>query len=279
VSRLIEAAQAVSQGDLSVQIKQKPLHNEMDNLVTAFNTMTNRLQQQSEEIAFNQRKAAWADIARKIAHEIKNPLTPIQLSAERLKRRYLKEISTDPETFIKCVDTIIRQVNHIGSLVQEFSSFARMPEPNMKQEDLCSICLNAVELQKQAYCGIKFNIEIPDKPVLCNCDSQQIHQVFTNILQNSIDAMTENCVINPQLRVFIEQVSKIIIITLEDNGPGFPKENRARLLEPYYTTREKGTGLGLSIVSKIVADHGGKIKILDSLTLGGAKVSLEFLQD
>ena len=159
ISKLIEAAHKVSHGDLNVHITNKPLNNEIDNLIGAFNHMTHRLKKQNEELAFNQRKAAWADVARKIAHEIKNPLTPIQLSAERLKRKYLKQIENDPDTFQNCIDTIIRQVNHIGNLVNEFSSFARMPEPNIQEEDLVDLCKQAMELQIQAYPHITFEFK------------------------------------------------------------------------------------------------------------------------
>lgn len=276
VSHLIEAAEAVSQGDLSVEIIQNPLNNEMDNLILAFNNMTKRLQQQGEEIAFSQKKAAWADIARKIAHEIKNPLTPIQLSAERLKRKYLKEIKSDPETFKGCIDTIVRQVNNIGALVTEFSAFARMPEPKINKEDIVLLCQHSIELQKQAYPNITFELNASALSIYWNCDEQQIQQVLTNILQNSINAITENVIDQPKIIVSIILKESSLLIIIEDNGLGFPKENRARLLEPYYTTREKGTGLGLAIVSKIVDDHGGKVKFLDSITLGGAKVVLEF---
>jgi two-component system nitrogen regulation sensor histidine kinase NtrY len=275
ISKLIEAAHRVSHGDLDVSITNKFLNNEMDNLIGAFNHMTHRLKKQNEELAFNQRKAAWADVARKIAHEIKNPLTPILLSAERLKRKYLKQIENDPETFQNCIDTIIRQVNHIGNLVNEFSAFARMPEPKIQEENLVDLCKQALELQIQAYPHITFKFNGPEN-FLWNCDSQQISQLLTNLLQNAVNAVEENKVLKPLISLQLLLEDQHFYMIIEDNGPGFEKENRKRLTEPYYTTREKGTGLGLAIVSKITMDHNGNVEFKDSEHYGGAKVVLEF---
>lgn len=275
ISKLIEAAHRVSHGDLEVNITNKLLNNEMDNLIGAFNHMTHRLKKQNEELAFNQRKAAWADVARKIAHEIKNPLTPILLSAERLKRKYLKQIENDPDTFQNCVDTIIRQVNHIGNLVNEFSAFARMPEPKIQEEDLVDLCKQALQLQIQAYPHITFKFSGPAN-FLWNCDSQQISQLLTNILQNAVNAVEENKVLKPLISLQLLLGDQHFYMIIEDNGPGFEKENRKRLTEPYYTTREKGTGLGLAIVSKITMDHNGNVEFKDTEHYGGAKVVLEF---
>ncbi len=276
ISKLIEASHRVSQGDLNICITNKTLNNEMDNLIWAFNNMTQRLKKQKEEIAFNQRKAAWADIARKIAHEIKNPLTPIQLSAERLRRKYLKQITEDKTTFENCIDTIIRQVNQIGNLVNEFSSFARMPDPKMQKEDLVKLCKQSMELLIQAYPQITFEFNSCDH-FIWECDSQQISQVLTNLLQNSVNAVQENRVAKPLISLRLLLDDKQFHMIIEDNGPGFEKHNRERLIEPYYTTREKGTGLGLSIVSKITMDHNGHIEFRDSDSLGGAKVILSLV--
>jgi len=225
-----------------------------------------------------QKKAAWSDVARKIAHEIKNPLTPIQLSAERLKRRYLKEIKTDPETFKSCIDTIVRQVQHIGNLVSEFSSFARMPEPVFRQENLSELCSQAVFLQREAHPDTQFILDVPPMPVFWLCDQQQISQVLTNLLQNAVNAILEK----PQqdneggkIHLSLIDTEEAIRIDIEDNGPGFPSHGREHLLEPYYTTRRKGTGLGLAIVAKIATDHRGQLVLGDSIT-GGACVSLVF---
>ncbi len=227
-----------------------------------------------------ERKAAWSDVARRIAHEIKNPLTPIQLSAERLKRRYLKEITSDPETFQGCIDTIIRQVSHIGKLVNEFSSFARMPEPELKLEDLSAICKQTIVLHEGAHKDIIFNTLLPKHPVMFLCDAQQISQVLTNLVQNAIDAMEgeggrhqDNKIVLIKL---VENTSDIKI-TVGDNGPGFPLQNRERLLKPYVTNRAKGTGLGLAIVAKIIEDHGGALELTTS-SMGGAAVVITFVR-
>lgn len=275
ISKLIDGADRVSHGDLGIRIDHKPLNNEIDNLILAFNHMTHRLKKQNEEIAFNQRRAAWADVARKIAHEIKNPLTPIQLSAERLKRKYLQQIQTDPDTFQNCIDTIIRQVNHIGNLVNEFSSFARMPEPKMQEEDLVGLCRQALYLQIQAYPHITFSFNGPER-LMWSCDGQQINQLLTNLLQNAINAVEENKISKPLISLQLLLDDKHFCMIIEDNGPGFEKENRDRLIEPYYTTREKGTGLGLAIVSKITMDHNGTVEFKDRERHNGAKVVLEF---
>ena len=230
-----------------------------------------------------QRKAAWSDVARRIAHEIKNPLTPIQLSAERLKRRYLKEITSDPQTFQVCIETIVRQVGQIGNLITEFSSFARMPDPIMKEEDLGEICRQAVFLQKQARPGIAFQLQIPENSVMVRCDSQQISQLLTNLLQNAINALevyysletsAANQTSPAQISLTLHVEDKDILIVVEDNGPGLPKEGRERLTEPYFTTHAKGTGLGLAIVAKIVEDHRGRLELGDS-SLGGAKITID----
>lgn len=276
ITRLIAAAESVSQGNLSIKIEEDPLGNELDSLAHSFNRMTDRLQQQNQALILSQKKAAWADVARKIAHEIKNPLTPIQLSAERLKRRYLKEITSDPETFQNCVDTIIRQVGNIGNLVNEFSSFARMPEPKVEPIDIVELSQQTLFLQRQAHPSLEFIYNTPGCSIIWNCDPHQISQVLTNLLQNAINAVMESEKDGiGQISLSITVKEGQLLITVEDNGPGFPKSGRESLLEPYHTTRAKGTGLGLAIVSKIVSDHNGHMNLGDS-ELGGASVLLAF---
>lgn len=230
-----------------------------------------------------QKKATWADVARKIAHEIKNPLTPIQLSAERLRRKYRHEIQTDPEIFITCIDTIVRQVGQIGKLVSEFSKFARMPEPNVKKECLNDLCHQAISLQKQAYTNIHFTLSFSHDSIQVECDALQISQILTNALQNAINALTSDSSTDdqpsrpfPQIAVCVDVKDGVGILTVEDNGPGFPVEERERLTEPYYTTHAKGSGLGLAIAAKIIDDHRWKMTLSDSDALGGAKVMIEF---
>jgi two-component system nitrogen regulation sensor histidine kinase NtrY len=228
-----------------------------------------------------QRMAAWADIARRIAHEIKNPLTPIQLSAERLKRKYLKEIVSDPETFSACTDTIIRQVGDIGRMVTEFSSFARMPAPAMHDEDLVSVCRQALLLQQNAHPAITYHRELGAQPVSVACDSRQIGQVMTNLLQNAADSIEAREpageVTLPPGEIWVRLFEEVgaVVVAVEDNGRGLPVRDRDRLTEPYVTTRAKGTGLGLAIVKKIMEDHGGELRLEDREG-GGASIKLRF---
>ncbi len=237
------------------------------------------------ELLAAQRKAAWADVARRIAHEMKNPLTPIQLSAERLKRKYLGEIRTDPETFAICTDTIIRQVGDIGRMVDEFSSFARMPAPTMKPENLVEITRQAVFLQRTAHSEIDFAVDIPSGPVEITCDSRQISQALINLLQNAIDSIHARQVaqagsggVPEPGRILVTLVARgnRTVLSVLDNGKGLPKEGRENLTEPYVTTRTKGTGLGLAIVKKIMEDHAGELSLQDGPD-GGASVSLVFV--
>ena len=233
-----------------------------------------------------QRTAAWADVARRIAHEIKNPLTPIQLSAERLKRKYLKEITTDPETFATCTETIIRQVEDIGRMVDEFSSFARMPVPALKPENLSEICRQAVFLERERHPEIEFALDLPTGDVTLSCDSRQIGRAVVNVLKNAAEAVAAVEADNisggkragwVRLKLAPGDSTRGLatVIAIEDNGRGLPAEHRDRLTEPYVTTRAKGTGLGLAIVRKIMEDHNGEL-LLDDRDGGGARVSLIF---
>ncbi len=227
-----------------------------------------------------QRKAAWSDVARKIAHEIKNPLTPIQLSAERLKRKYLKEIQTDPEVFKTCVDTIVRQVGQIGRLVNEFSSFARMPEPILVTDNIVQIAKNTLDLQIQAHTAIEFSFESTHPEILVSCDASQLTQVLTNLLQNAINAVSLDEIAGTakpdkaKIKISVCLDDNKCVVSVDDNGPGLPVNGRERLTEPYYTTHSKGTGLGLAIVAKIIEDHRGQLELGDS-PLGGARVLFE----
>jgi two-component system nitrogen regulation sensor histidine kinase NtrY len=231
------------------------------------------------ELLSAQRKAAWADVARRIAHEIKNPLTPIQLSAERLKRKYLKEITSDPDTFTVCTDTIVRQVGDIGRMVDEFSSFARMPAPVMRSEDLITLCRQTLFLQQTAHPRIEYVTRFPDQPVALPCDRRQIGQALTNLLQNAADSIESRQAEGDDrpgtIELRIEMAPRRIAIAVDDNGRGLPTQQRERLTEPYVTTRTKGTGLGLAIVKKIMEDHHGNL-LLDDRPGGGASVRLVF---
>ena len=209
-----------------------------------------------------QRTSAWADIARRIAHEIKNPLTPIQLSAERLKRKYGKVITEDKAVFEQCTDTIVRQVDDIKRMVDEFSRFARMPKPVMAAEDVADTVRQAVFLQRVGNPDIDIEIEPREEPMPAQFDRRLISQALTNIIKNATEAIAA---VPPaelgrgRIHVSADARATTIVIDVIDNGIGLPKENRNRLLEPYVTTREKGTGLGLAIVGRILEEHGGRM--------------------
>src|SRR6266480_4907312 len=235
------------------------------------------------ELLSAQRKAAWADIARRIAHEIKNPLTPIQLSAERLRRKYLRDIKKDPDTFRICTDTIIRHVEDIGRLVDEFSSFARMPAPVLKPEDLTTIVEQAVFLQRTAHPEIAFETRFGSRPIPLRCDARLVSQALINIVKNAIESIEGRIVDGkPEpagwVAVTATDADGRVSITVEDNGKGLPQQHRERLTEPYVTTRTKGTGLGLAIVKKIMEDHQGEL-LLEDREAGGARVTLVFAGD
>lgn len=229
------------------------------------------------ELQSAQRKAAWADVARRIAHEIKNPLTPIQLSAERLKKKYLPQVNDESGAFELCTDTIIRHVSEIGQMVDEFSSFARMPQPNMQVTDLVELARSAVVLPQTAYRHLSIEFNAPSTPVMINCDAPQIRQAASNILKNAVEAIeakTGGSRDKGAGKISIEVGVKNDEAYLEviDNGVGLPEDDvRQRLTEPYITTRAKGTGLGLAIVWKIVEDHRGRL-VMEDAKGGGARV-------
>ena len=232
-----------------------------------------------------QKKSAWADVARRIAHEIKNPLTPIQLSAERLKRKYLPQIHDDPETFEKCTDTIVRQVGDIGRMVGEFSAYARMPNAQKQVENIVDVCQDALVLQKHAHPDMRFGFIASEPVINANCDRSQLNQVITNLLQNAIDSVQERQLAQPgqgSVKMVVEQRGGNILISVEDNGLGLPEKSRDQLLEPYVTTKKKGSGLGLAIVKKIMEDHEGSVVLENSVlqdTGSGAKATIVFPRD
>jgi len=235
------------------------------------------------ELVSAQRTSAWADVARRIAHEIKNPLTPIQLSAERIRRKFGKTIVEDRAIFDQCTDTIVRQVDDIRRMVDEFSRFARMPKPVIEGEDVADTVRQAVFLMRVGHPDIDIEADIKQDPMRANFDRRLISQALTNIIKNAteaIGAVPPDELSKGRIDVTAAQEDDDIIIDVVDNGVGLPKESRARLLEPYVTTREKGTGLGLAIVGRVLEDHGGKIELNDASNIRpgqrGAWVRLRF---
>ncbi len=246
-----------------------------DGSVLTFDDITDQLS--------DQRRAAWSDIARRIAHEIKNPLTPIQLAAERLQRRYGAEVTSDPETFSRLTDTIVRQVADLRRMVDEFSNFARMPKPAFREENIHEIARAALFLHEVAHPGISFALDPPAGDIHLVCDRRQLGQALTNIVKNAVEAIESRRSRGEQhddgdrSELSIKRDEEQLIIELNDTGVGLPQD-RERLTEPYMTTRVRGTGLGLAIVKKIVEEHLGEIAFLDRAG-GGTRVRIAFDAD
>lgn len=260
---------------LLVRVSSELSGSEIKGYVVTFDDVTDLLSAQ--------RKAAWADVARRIAHEIKNPLTPIQLSAERLHRKYVREIQTEPEVFQNCTDTIIKHVEDIGRMVDEFSAFARMPMPLIQEHELKDICRQTLFLQANSRSDIRFMQNYPHEACLAECDARQIAQALTNLLKNAVEAIDarplsiEGHLTQGTIKVQLKLNDGFITLSVEDNGKGLPVEQRHSLTEPYVTTRAKGTGLGLAIVKKIMEDHHGELLLADA-PYAGAQVTLKWPQ-
>jgi len=241
-----------------------------DGLVLTFDDIT--------RLVAAQRNAAWKDVARRIAHEIKNPLTPILLSAERIQRKYRGEVKSDLETFDRCTDTIIRQVGDIRSMVDEFSAFARMPAPKFARTDAAELLRQAVFAQRVADPETQIDIALPAGEVSLLCDVRMIGQGLTNLLKNAGEAIAARRGADGRAgHIFARLIVDHAWATfeIEDNGVGLPAKDRDRLTEPYVTTREKGTGLGLAIVDRIMEEHGGELSLTDASSLPGARVTLK----
>jgi two-component system nitrogen regulation sensor histidine kinase NtrY len=251
-----------SERNFAVRVTSEGAEQEGQGHVITFDDMT--------ELVSAQRSTAWADVARRIAHEIKNPLTPIQLSAERIRRKYGDSITKDREVFEQCTDTIIRQVSDIGRMVDEFSAFARMPKPVMERNDIREIVREAVFLFQVSRSEITFELDLPDKPVVMLSDRRLLTQAVTNLVKNASEAIDTAVEADPARAGTGHVVAKVrtkgdrVQITVIDNGCGLPKEDRHRLVEPYMTTRAKGTGLGLAIVQRVTEQHGGTLHLADA---------------
>jgi two-component system nitrogen regulation sensor histidine kinase NtrY len=245
--------------NLSVRISAEQTTQSRDSYIITLDDIT--------ELVSAQRTSAWADVARRIAHEIKNPLTPIQLSAERIRRKFGKVITEDKAVFEQCTDTIVRQVDDIRRMVDEFSRFARMPKPVIEGEDVADTVRQAVFLMRVGHPDIDIEAEIKNEPIRARFDRRLISQALTNIIKNAteaIEAVSAEELGKGHIEVIAARDDTDIVIDVIDNGIGLPKVARARLLEPYVTTREKGTGLGLAIVGRVLEDHGGRIELNDA---------------
>jgi two-component system nitrogen regulation sensor histidine kinase NtrY len=273
----IQLVRGGEQRTFNVQVTQERSAGRLEGLVVTLDDIT--------ELMAAQRRSAWADVARRIAHEIKNPLTPIQLSAERLKRRFGTRVDAeDRKVFDQCTETIVRQVGDIRRMVDEFSGFARMPKPIMEDRDLREVVREAVFLQEVGNPNIRFRLDLPEGPVTARIDHRLVTQALTNVVKNATEAIEAAGRLDSEPGIIVVRVAEepgAAIVEVEDNGKGLPEEDREKLLEPYMTTREKGTGLGLAIVRKIMEEHGGSIVLLDA-TAGprrGARVRLAFPVD
>jgi two-component system nitrogen regulation sensor histidine kinase NtrY len=256
----IQLSRGNEQRTFNVQVTQERSAGRLEGLVVTLDDIT--------DLMAAQRRSAWADVARRIAHEIKNPLTPIQLSAERLKRRFGARVDVeDRKIFDQCTETIVRQVGDIRRMVDEFSGFARMPKPIMEDRDLREVVREAVFLQEVGNPNIRFRLDLPDAPVTARIDHRLVTQALTNVVKNATEAIEAAGRLDSEpglITVRVAEEPGAALIEVEDNGKGLPSEDRDKLLEPYMTTREKGTGLGLAIVRKIMEEHGGSIALLDA---------------
>ena len=278
INNLITASEKIGKGNLDAKVPELKADREMELLNKNFNSMIDKLKNQQEKLLSNERHEAWETVARKMAHEIKNPLTPIQLTIDNLNSKYLPDLAEEKKIkYQENLKTILKQIKQIENLVNEFSDFARMPKPHIKQNDLIKVLEENIELLKKIDNSINFIINNKTgKKVVINFDNEQFNRLFFNLLKNSIESIKENVKkTNKSLKnidIEINQRRDYITINLTDTGEGFKDKKTKDIIKPYYTTKEKGTGLGLSIVDKIINDHNGSIKFLN--TNNGAKVQI-----
>ena len=275
INNLITASEQIGKGNLEAKVPELKADKEMEILNRNFNAMIDRLKSQQEKLLISERHEAWESVARKLAHEIKNPLTPIQLSIDNLRSKYLSYIKPlDKEKYEINLKTILNQIKQIENLVNEFSDFARMPKPLFRENDLIKTNIN---LLQKIDTNIKINLKLNGiKNMKLVCDNEQISRVIFNLVKNSIESIQEKSlktkVFDKIVNIEIKTISDYIIIEIIDNGLGFSSEETKKLIKPYYTTKQKGTGLGLSIVNKIISDHNGSINF--NSQENGAKVQI-----
>ena len=281
INNLILASTAIGQGNLEIKVPEVKTDKDMEILNRNFNLMTDQLKTQQEKLIINERHEAWGNLARKLAHEIKNPLTPIQLTIDRIKNKYLDQLTNEDQTkFKENLQIINNQIKQIENLVNEFSDFARMPKPILKDNNLVLIINENIELLAQIDKTIEIDLKINKNIILFNCDKEQISRVFFNLIKNSIESIHQKFEKNPnfikKILIEISQNNDHIKFILIDNGIGFDqiKGKIKDILNPYFTTKKNGTGLGLSIVNKIINDHNGELKFYQISK--GAKVEIIF---
>ena len=278
INNLISASERIGKGNLNVKVPELKADREMELLNKNFNSMIEKLKNQQDKLLSNERHEAWETVARKMAHEIKNPLTPIQLTIDNLNSKYLPELNDEKkQKFQANLKTILKQIQQIENLVNEFSDFARMPKPLIKNNDLIKVLNENINLLKKLDNSINFNINNKtEKKVITNFDNEQFNRLFFNLIKNSIESIQEKAKKTSKslknIDIEINQRRDYITVNVTDTGEGFKNKKTKDIIKPYYTTKEKGTGLGLSIVDKIINDHNGSIKFLN--TNNGAKVQI-----
>ncbi len=281
INNLIFASSAIGKGDLDIKVPEIKTDKDLEKLNSNFNLMIEQLKSQQEKLIINERHEAWGNLARKLAHEIKNPLTPIQLTIDRLQSKYSTQISNnDKDNYNENLDIIKNQIKQIGSLVNEFSDFARMPKPILKDNDLSVILSENIKLLKKLDNQIKIELKSDPNKIIFKSDKEQLSRVFLNLIKNSIESIQQksenNSTFSKKITIEINKFDNNININIIDNGIGFEKfaKNIKDIVNPYFTTKKNGTGLGLSIVNKIINDHNGKIEFIP--INDGAKVQIYF---
>ncbi len=281
INNLISASTAIGEGDLTTKVPEIKTDKDLEILNKNFNSMIVRLKNQQDKLIINERYEAWGNLARKLAHEIKNPLTPIQLSIDRIKEKYIQQVDkNEKDNFEENLKIINNQIKQIGNLVNEFSDFARMPKPVLKKNDLISIIHENIKLLSEIDPSIKIDLNNKKSSILLECDKEQISRVIFNLIKNSIESIQQKAEntsnFDKIITIEIFEINNQISIIIIDSGLGFKniKNNIKDILNPYYTTKKNGTGLGLSIVNKIINDHNGEIDFV-SIT-NGAKIEIKF---
>lgn len=275
IINLITASEKISSGDLNAKVEQIDTDKEFKKLNLNFNSMIEKLKKQQDKLLLSERHAAWESVARKLAHEIKNPLTPIQLSIDRIKEKYLNRIGDD-KNFSNYLNTITKQIKDIEHLLNEFSDFARMPKPILKKVDLNKIISRSVNLHELSATDKTFRLSKRKSSSYVSGDEEQLNRVFINLIKNSLESIDEKkskkIDFKGEISIDIKADSDYIYVTIVDNGMSFEHVDKTKMLTPYYTTKKKGTGLGLAIVTKVISDHNGTI-LFNSIK-NGAKVDI-----
>ncbi len=281
INNLISASSAIGEGDLTTKVPEIKTDKDLEILNKNFNSMIVRLKNQQDKLIINERYEAWGNLARKLAHEIKNPLTPIQLSIDRIKEKYIKQVDkNEKDNFEENLKIINNQIKQIGNLVNEFSDFARMPKPVLKKNDLIKIIHENIRLLSEIDSSIKIDLDYKNPSILLECDKEQISRVVFNLIKNSIESIQQKAEktsnFDKIITIEIFERNDQIYIIIKDSGLGFEniKNNIKDILNPYFTTKKNGTGLGLSIVNKIINDHNGEISFVS--IPNGAKIEIKF---